>query len=168
MKILKFKEAFIDQYGKLNDGTSNDEIEEFKKNCIERFKEKPINTLDNKEFYSLSLEFQDIYMKLCIEYKTIFDNEDLIIENIIEYYPEESKKSLTEEILLIINSNHIKNELPFDCNTIDLLNDEFQKLIINTIINNADVYYLHENQFNAFNSNNKKTIERYRDIIKVY
>ena len=166
MKILKFKEAFIDQYGKLNDGTSNDKIEEFKKICRQGFNSNPIITLEYERFYLLKLEFQELYMKLCIEENVIYDNHELIVENIIEYYPEESKNSLSNQIVFDLK-NRI-NELSINSNIIDILNDEFQKIIINTIINNVDVYYLHENQFNAFNSNNKKTIERYRDIIKVY
>ena len=166
MKILKFKEAFIDQNGQLNDGTSNDKIEKFKKLCIEGFNMKPVRPLESDTFYNLSLEFQEIYMKLCIEKKVLFDNDDLIIENTLEYFPIESKKYLSDQILFDLESG-IK-ELSINTSVIDNFNDEFQKIIINTIINNSKVFYLHENQYNSFNSINKKLINRYRDIIKIY
>lgn len=170
--FIQYNEAYINPYGKLlNMDWDKDDKDDFKKRVF--FKKNILLLINNntfinaEEYYQLPLKYQEMYKELCVEKDVIFYNEIFIIEDILINYPEECKECLKKNIKSGIIFD-IK-QLPYYSQVIEILPLEYQKIIINTILeSDISKYYLYETQYDAFDLEVKKIIDLNKDKIIVY
>ena len=146
------------------DWRSEGDYKEFKKMVLLLINENTF--ISERDYVKLPLKFQELYKKICVKKDVIFYNDIFIIQDILINYPKECKECIVKNIKSGIIFKIY--ELPYYSEVIEILPIEYQKLIISTILKTSNKYYLHDNQYEAFDFEVQKIIDFNKDKIFVY
>ena len=182
MKFLKYYnnylEAFVDQNGELKDmdweGPKRPYVDKSGLGGIdwnadideEEFIEaadlglKQGDWLDDITYSNLKLRFKEIYQEMTVKEKKVFEHGPVIVEDILEEYPEECKVCIEKDILS-------SPELKYLPEVIEILPIEFQKLIISLILSNFKYYEIDEHRYDAINPKVQKIIDFNKEKITI-
>jgi len=116
--------------------------------------------LEDSFYVNLRERLKQIYKEMTVEDKKVFYHGPVIVQDILEEYPEECKICIEQDIL-----DHDK--LPYEPDVIQILPIEYQRLIISLILNNFTNYRIHEKQYDEFDVKVQKIIDFNKDKITI-
>jgi len=171
-KEKKTNEAYVGKSGELRDfsfNTPSDEVwtkDEFLFLAEKGLKEG--HYLDDHTFDYLNDEYKELYMELCIKYKSIFEHSEGVVFRIIVFYPNESKEILFEKILNLVKknvNNRLNITIPLQSDVIDCLPIDFQIEMINLMGSYNKRFFITKYQFSKLKKEAKDLIRTKNNII---